>query len=524
MPVHIADPSRLDYLNRTLVALLLCLLFSLAFVAVASFASYGTSGGPPINVAVDSQGNLYFARNSPQAIVKLDQQGQVLASWGKQGSRPGQFQGAAGIALDSQDNLYVADEGNSRIQKFDQRGNFLTSWITIDPVSGEDQSPQGIVVDPSTGEVIISYFNYRIQKFDSSGKLLFTLNKAGTGPGELEFTLSQLALDGQGNFYVADRNNSRIQKFDPAGKFLASFGSYGKAEGELSYPQGVAVDPLGNIFIADTDNRRIVKLTSEGKMVKSWDGGWPGPNRLYYPQGIALDKANNFYVSDTHNHIIKKFEQSGQLLAEWHFPTLERPPEIDLVGVWLVIGLEAIVAGALLFLVQRQSDKVGPLVRVRLVLASLRLKDFNQQLFTLGGVTPGGRGGLSSNILPQPLVGWELAPSKPMKPIAGIKRAMNHLEFWLVLLFYLIGLPITSLILGLAGLDSVTLLFLDSLAIAGGLISWLVVLKGGHPVAIGIKTGLALWIVLIVITFTIMIILAIIALSECTSRGYFCGP
>ncbi len=63
--------------------------------------------------------------------------------------------------------------------------------------------------------------------------------------------LSAVAVDGQGNVYVADSNNYRIQKFDSSGGYLGQWGSCGNGNGQFKGPVGVAVDGLGNVYVVD---------------------------------------------------------------------------------------------------------------------------------------------------------------------------------------------------------------------------------------------------------------------------------
>ena len=87
-----------------------------------------------------------------------------------------------------------------------------------------------------------------------------------------------VALDGAGNLYIADTSNHRIRKVDSWGTITTFVGRSqpgvsgggfsgdgGPAiEGRLNNPRGVALDGEGNLFIADTWNHRIRKVDSSG--------------------------------------------------------------------------------------------------------------------------------------------------------------------------------------------------------------------------------------------------------------------
>ncbi len=52
--------------------------------------------------------------------------------------------------------------------------------------------------------------------------------------------------------------------------FVTKFGGYGEGNGQLNSPQGIAIDRDGNIYVADMRNSRIVKFSSAGEFLLSW--------------------------------------------------------------------------------------------------------------------------------------------------------------------------------------------------------------------------------------------------------------
>jgi hypothetical protein len=138
-----------------------------------------------------------------------------------------------------------------------------------------------------------------------------------------------VAVDSNGNVYIADSVNNRIRKVTPAGiiSTIAGNGSAGYSgdggaatSAELNAPFGVAVDTSGNIYIVDRENSRIRKVTPAGVISTvagngtygySGDGGAATAAELANPTGVAADSGGNVYIADAANSRIRKVTPAG---------------------------------------------------------------------------------------------------------------------------------------------------------------------------------------------------------------------
>jgi DNA-binding beta-propeller fold protein YncE len=138
--------------------------------------------------------------------------------------------------------------------------------------------------------------------------------RGGKGSGNGQFdSPTAIAIDGSGNFFVADTGNGRIQKFSPTGAFVATIGTE-ENHRELSRPSGVAIDRAGHIYVADAGNHRVQKLAPNGTFGAEWKGAEPG---FYGPRRIAIGSDDSIYVVDQGHTRVIRFSPDGAVLSTW---------------------------------------------------------------------------------------------------------------------------------------------------------------------------------------------------------------
>ncbi len=218
----------------------------------------------PWGVAVDANGIVYVADTWNHRIQKFTLDGQFLGKWGFFATTDGQLGqpigmwGPRAIAFDAEGNVYVTDTGNKRVQKFDPQGNFVAQWGGGGVIEGYMDEPVGIATDAQGNFYVADTWNRRVQKFNAAFGYLKEWTISGWESQSI-VNKPYLAVDAQANLvYVTDPEGYRVLVFDTEGTFRATFGQYGSDNKSFALPNGVAVDGQGNVYVADADNHRIL--------------------------------------------------------------------------------------------------------------------------------------------------------------------------------------------------------------------------------------------------------------------------
>ena len=258
-------------------------------------------GQTPFGAAFDSGGNSYVSDDEPR-VLKITSAGATSIIAGN-GTIP--YQGDGGlatstgagaptaVAADAAGNVYFSDYVGKQIRQV---------------------SPSG-----------------RIKTVAGNGKAAFSGDKgaalsAGMDPLDIAF-------DAQGDLFVADALNNRIRKIAPdqtittvAGTGAAGYAGDGglATSATLRHPTGVAVDTNGNLYIADAGNSIVRRVTAGGLITTIAGTGVPYPSSTdsgpaimtqMSPLRVAVDGSSNVYVSDSLNDRVRKLTPTGAIPA-----------------------------------------------------------------------------------------------------------------------------------------------------------------------------------------------------------------
>ena len=250
-----------------------------------------------------------------------------------------------GLALDRAGNLFISDIGTHHILKMDRDGKFSVIAGTGEPGFGGDggpaakaqlSAPSDLLFDGDGNLLVADTFNHRVRRIDASG-VITTL----VGDGKSEYSTREaaalgvslnnpqgIALDREGNLYIADTYNHVVRKVDRQGAVTTFAGTEAGLAGDkgpankaqLNLPQAVAVGRDGSVYISDGANSRIRRVTPDG-MIQTIGGFGPGSGeggagfagdggpaekaKLFSPADLKFSAGGQLYVADSGNNRVR---------------------------------------------------------------------------------------------------------------------------------------------------------------------------------------------------------------------------
>lgn len=220
----------------------------------------------------------------------------------------------------------------------------LATTAALDLIRSEGVGAGNIVLDGAGNLYIADTHNHRIRRVDAQTRIITTI--AGTGragfSGDLGLAINAtldtprgIAIDDDGNIYIADTNNFRVRRIEAATGIITTVAGNGlqglTADGlpalETSFfiPIDLDFDLSGNLLIADGGNNRVYRLDQRTNLINtlagsgeafepgsfSGDGGPATNAKFNFLTAIAVDRTGNIYIADTSNHRIRRVDNSG---------------------------------------------------------------------------------------------------------------------------------------------------------------------------------------------------------------------
>lgn len=298
----------------------------------------------PLGVATDAQGNVYVADRNNERVRKIHVATGVITTVAG-GVMPQNadtelapaLQPVA-VALDENNHLYVKSEGSIKV--VDLNTGTISTLVTGISVTGAMafdgnktiyySTPNVGSFAPSDGVWAVDVTAGTATQIAGSGDVVLP---SGDGGPALQAGLSDvegLALDGQGNLYLADSGFEDVRKIDlntgiistvagVPGK-VSPFGYSGDGgpatAATFNGPAGLAYDGAGHLTIVDSRNHVLRQIdlatniitTIAGNHIPGFggDGGSPTAAMLYGPTGVAYGPAGNLVIADTENDRVRR--------------------------------------------------------------------------------------------------------------------------------------------------------------------------------------------------------------------------
>src|SRR3954470_10555121 len=176
------------------------------------------------------------------------------------------FVRTGGVAWDKDGNIYVADgvamgAGNARVAKFDKDGHFIKTWGQRGSDVGQFNSLRGIALDAQGNVYVADAGNKRIQVFDGEGNPKAQIANVGTPtaicitPGAHQYLYTSHYNDGE------SLDNGEIYKLELDGKIVGKFGRAGRLPKEFNMVNAIDCRSDNELLIGELANWRVQKVT-----------------------------------------------------------------------------------------------------------------------------------------------------------------------------------------------------------------------------------------------------------------------
>jgi 6-bladed beta-propeller len=219
------------------------------------------------------------------------------------------------VRIDPQDNIWIVDQMTNFVEKLDPAGH---------PQLLLGRKPEAVPVPAPRGDA-----GAGARGGEGGGARGGGLPGAGA-QSDVFNRPTDVAWDSAGNIFVADGvGNARVAKFNSKGVFIKSWGSKGNGPGQFDTVRAIAVDAQGNVYVADSTNKRIQVFDNNGTFKTQYTNVGtptalcitPGPNQFLYSSNSNppedFDVAGEIYKMKLDGTIVGKFGKAGKLPKEF---------------------------------------------------------------------------------------------------------------------------------------------------------------------------------------------------------------
>ena len=230
------------------------------------------------------------------------------------------FRNPVDMAVGEDNVVYVINRSyenrpdGTRISVVTMDEEYISEFGAYGEGNGEFVWPTSIAIDSQGNVYVADEWLNRISIFNGDGEFLRSWGKTGAGNGEMDRPAG-IVINGDVMF-VSDSRNHRIQKFTLNGDFLGQFGSFGSGNGELNMPWGIGVDKDGNVYVADWRNDRVQEFSADGEWRATFGQSGTGVGQFNRPNSVCVDADGDIYVADWLNNRVQVLSPEGRFVTE----------------------------------------------------------------------------------------------------------------------------------------------------------------------------------------------------------------
>jgi sugar lactone lactonase YvrE len=253
-------------------------------------------------IYVDSAGTMYIADTNNNRLQIFDSRWNFVGMIQTIDLENGAFISPSGVAESPDGDIYVIDRDLFRVQAFDESGQFKRQFGN----PGIDfyfRNPACIAISPQ-GSIVIGDRLYLYIFPNASSEPWYS--SIGTG-GRYYYPfccVAGMAFRSDGVLFASYTTQDRV--FGLSNPTLA-IGGTGTSPGRFRDPSGLALDLEGNIFVADSQNNRIQMFGSDGQLRTVWGAKGPEEGHFINPVSVAIGGDGSIYVLDQGNSRVQKF-------------------------------------------------------------------------------------------------------------------------------------------------------------------------------------------------------------------------
>jgi hypothetical protein len=222
------------------------------------------------------------------------------------------FMFAQQVRIDPQDNLWIVDQMSGYVMKLDSTGH-------VQMLLGRKPESVAVPAPAPRGDAPAAAGARGRGGLPGEGAQSDVFNRP-----------TDVAWDSAGNIFVADGlGNARVAKFNNKGVFIKSWGSKGTGPGTFGSVLAIAVDAQGNVYVADGGNKRIQVFDNNGTFKTQYTNIGtpsalcitPGPNQILYSSNSNppedIDVAGEIYKMKLDGSVLGKFGRAGKSMKEF---------------------------------------------------------------------------------------------------------------------------------------------------------------------------------------------------------------